>query len=98
MNTNLPPELSQIIPLLPPWYQTHWPALMLLAGIITHAAHRIVALGGLRGLWRLIWAGDSEPPFEKYANIRSTLPQIGGAPIELNPKPISGTTPEKTKL
>ena len=60
MNTNLPPEIAQIIPLLPTWYQVHWPALMLAAGILTHAAHRIVALGGLRGLWQLLWTGSGQ--------------------------------------
>jgi hypothetical protein len=66
MNTNLPPEITQIIPLLPTWYQVHWPALMLATGILTHAAHRIVALGGLQGMWRLIWTGIStvQPPTE----------------------------------
>lgn len=59
MNTNLPPEIAQIIPLLPTWYQVHWPALMMAAGILTHIAHRIVALGGLRGVWQLIWTGSS---------------------------------------
>lgn len=58
MNTNLPPDLAPIVQMLPTWYQTHWPALMLLSVILTHAAHRIVAIGGLQGLWRLIWTGN----------------------------------------
>ena len=72
MNTNLPTEITQIIPLLPTWYQVHWPALMLATGILTHAAHRIVALGGLRGMWQLIWAGSAtaQPPLEQKQEIK----------------------------
>ena len=93
MNTNLPPDIAQIVTVLPPWYQAHWPALMLLAGIVTHAAHRIIALGGLRGLWRLIWTGTDKPISVESNAAGTKEPPAPVAPVV---PPVAGTNESKT--